>query len=268
VNAADLPPLGSFRRGLLVQRRVIGALMMREVISRFGRANLGVLWLLGEPMMFTMGVAALWFAADMNHGSSIPIVSFAITGYSSVLMWRNGVGRCSRALQENLNLLYHRHVQAIDVLLTRILLEICGATASFVVLSTLFIALESVAPPADMSLVLFGWLMLAWFAFALAINIGALTSWSHLVERFWHPTSYLLFPLSGAAFMVEWLPPLAREVVLLLPMVHGLEIMREGFFGPMVKTHYDMGYMATCCLVLTLTGLFLTREAARRVEAE
>jgi len=29
-----------------------------------------------------------------------------------------------------------------------------------------------------------------------------------------------------------------------------------------------MAYMATCCLVLTLTGLFLTHDAARRVEAE
>jgi capsular polysaccharide transport system permease protein len=50
--------------------------------------------------------------------------------------------------------------------------------------------------------------------------------------------------------------------------VHGVEILREGYFGSVVKTHYDVGYLATCCLVLTLTGLFLTREAARRVEAE
>jgi capsular polysaccharide transport system permease protein len=268
VSTLDGAPLGSVRRGLLVQRRVIGALMMREVIARFGRANLGALWLLGEPMLFTMGVTAMWYAAGLNHGSSIPIVAFAVTGYSSVLMWRNGVGRCTSALQQNLNLLYHRNVQAIDVFLTRILLEIGGATASFAVLTTVFIALEMIQPPPDMMLVLFGWLMLAWFACALALNIGALTSWSHLVERLWHPISYLLFPFSGAAFMVDWLPPAAQEVVLLLPMVHGVEILREGYFGSVVKTHYDVGYLATCCLVLTLTGLFLTREAARRVEAE
>lgn len=268
MSVVDEAPAGSLRSGLTVQRRVIGALLMREVITRFGRRNLGVLWLLGEPMLFTLGVAALWVASGADHGSSLPIVAFAVTGYSSVLMWRNGVGRCANALQVNMNLLYHRNVQAIDVLLTRVLLEIAGATASFVVLMAVFIALESVAPPADMALVLFGWLMLAWFACSLALNIGALTAWSHLVERLWHPTSYLLFPLSGAAFMVDWLPPAAREVVLLLPMVHGVEILREGYFGPVVRTHYDMGYMATCNLVLTLTGLFFTREAARRVEAE
>lgn len=259
---------GNLVRGLRVQRRVIGALLMREVITRFGRRNLGVLWLLGEPMIFTLGVTALWLAAQMDHGSALPIAAFAVTGYSSVLMWRNTVGRCTHALQQNLALLYHRSVQALDVFLTRILLETGGATGSFIVLSVFFVAVEVIAPPVDMGMVVAGWLMLGWFAAGLALTVGALTTWSHLVERLWHPVSYLLFPLSGAAFMVEWLPPRAQEVVLLLPMVHGVEMLREGWFGNAVRTHYDVGYMATWSLALTLVGLFLTREASRRVEAE
>jgi ABC-type polysaccharide/polyol phosphate export permease len=261
-------PTGSFMRSLAIQRRVMGALLMREVITRFGRDNLGVLWLVGEPMLFTMGVAVLWSAAGMNHGAGIPIVAFAITGYSSVLVWRNTVGRCNSAIQQNISLLYHRNVRVIDVMATRILIEVCGASGSFIVLSVFFIAVELVAPPVDMLQVLGGWLMLVWFGAALALTMGALTSYSELIERIWHPTAYLLFPLSGAAFMVDWLPPAFQKTVLLLPMVHGVEMVREGFFGNSVRTHYDVAYMATCCLVLTLTGLFLTHDAARRVEAE
>jgi ABC-type polysaccharide/polyol phosphate export permease len=261
-------PEGSFMRSLAIQRRVMGALLMREVITRFGRDNLGVLWLVGEPMLFTMGVAVLWAAAGMNHGAGIPIVAFAITGYSSVLVWRNTVGRCNSAIQQNINLLYHRNVRVIDVMATRILIEVCGASGSFIVLSVFFIAVELVAPPVDMLQVLGGWLMLVWFGAALALTMGALTSYSELIERIWHPTAYLLFPLSGAAFMVDWLPPAFQKTVLLLPMVHGVEMVREGFFGNTVRTHYDMAYMATCCLVLTLMGLFLTHDASRRVEAE
>lgn len=261
-------PEGSFMRSLAIQRRVIGALLMREVITRFGRDNLGVLWLVGEPMIFTLGIVALWTAAGMNHGSGIPIVAFAMTGYSSVLVWRNTVNRCSMAIQANLSLLYHRNVQVIDVMLTRIALEVAGATASFIVLSVFFIGAEWVVPPVDLLQVLGGWLMLVWFGAALALTMGALTSYSHLVERLWHPAAYLCFPLSGAAFMVEWLPPAAQKFVLLLPMVHGVEMVREGYFGNTVRTHYDAAYMATCCLALTFAGLFLTRDAARRVEAE
>ena len=257
----------SFWRSLQIQRRVIHALLMREVITRFGRENIGVLWLIGEPMVFTLGITALWSAAGMNHGSSLPIVAFAITGYSSVLMWRNSVNRCNAGIQSNFNLLYHRNVRVLDVFVTRILLEMAGATASFLVLVTFFTAIEWMELPADPLLVVSGWLMLAWFGAALAVLVGAASAYSELVDRIWHPTAYLLFPLSGAAYMVDWLPAKAQAVVLLLPMVHGVEMLREGYFGHVVRTHYDAVYMAQVNLVLTLLGLLLVRDAARRAEA-
>lgn len=250
---------------LAIQKRVIWALLMREVITRFGRENLGVLWLVAEPMLFTLGVTALWSAANLNHGSSLPIAAFALTGYSSVLVWRNTVSRCNSGIQSNTNLLYHRNVRVIDVFWTRIMLEEAGATASFLILGVFFTWIEWIEPPHDALLVAFGWLMLCWFGAALALVIGAATAYSEIVERLWHPASYLLFPLSGAAFMVDWLPPAAQEVILLLPMVHGVEILREGYFGNAVRTIYDMGYMAKVNLVLTLLGLFLVRDAGRRV---
>jgi ABC-type polysaccharide/polyol phosphate export permease len=261
----ELAP-GSFLKSLRVQWRVVQALMMREVITRYGRENLGVLWLIAEPALFTLGVSALWTAAGLNHGSSLPIVAFAITGYSSVLMWRNTASRCNSALIHNFNLLFHRNVQVIDVFITRIMLELAGTTASFTLLSLFFISINVISPPIDLLQVIGGWLMLAWFGAALGMVLGAATAYSELVDRIWHPTSYLLFPLSGAAFMVEWLPQRAQDVVLLLPMVHGVEMVREGFFGDAVRTHYDANYMTLCCLVLTLIGLLLVRDAGRRVE--
>jgi ABC-type polysaccharide/polyol phosphate export permease len=66
--------------------------------------------------------------------------------------------------------------------------------------------------------------------------------------------------------MVEWLPKSFQRVVLLLPTVHGVEMIRHGYFGNIVPSHYDVGYMATCCLVLSLLALYVVREASRRVE--
>jgi ABC-type polysaccharide/polyol phosphate export permease len=151
-------------------------------------------------------------------------------------------------------------------LLTRILLEISGATVSFTVLSVLFIFVGWMTTPVDLLEVVFGWIMLAWFATSLALLVGAGTAFSEIVERIWHPAAYLLFPLSGAAFMVDWLPPAMQKVVLLLPMVHGVEMLREGYFGDVVRTHYEVGYMASCCLVLSLAGLYVVRQASQRVE--
>jgi capsular polysaccharide transport system permease protein len=257
----------SLLRSFAVQRRVLGALMMREIITRYGRENLGFLWLFVEPMIFTLGVAALWTAVGLNHGSSLPIVAFAITGYSSVLLWRNCVSRCCMAIQPNLNLLYHRNVRVLDIFLTRIVLEVAGATISFSVLSLIFIWSGWMTAPVDMLRVLAGLAMLTWFGFSIALLVGAGTAYSETIEKLWHPASYLLFPLSGAAFMVDWLPPAFQNTVMLLPMVHGVELLRDGYFGNAVRTHYDIGYMSACCLILTLCGLLLVRGAGRRVVA-
>jgi ABC-type polysaccharide/polyol phosphate export permease len=249
-----------------IQRRVLNALLMREIITRFGRDNLGVLWLVVEPMLFTLGVTTLWTLAGLHDGSPIPIVAFAVTGYSSVMMWRNSASHATSAVAQNKSLLYHRNVQIIDVLLTRTILEIGGATCSFIVLSAVFIFIGWMPLPVDPFEVIFGWLMLAWFGASLALLIGAGTAFSQIVERVWSPAAYLLFPMSGAGFMVDWMSADLQKFVLLLPMVHGTEMLREGYFGNVVKTHYDFGYMAGCCLALSLGGLYLARQATRRLE--
>src|SRR3984885_13882511 len=162
MNAArgDSPFLQSFA----IQIRVLHALMMREVITRYGRDNLGVLWLVGEPMIFTIGVATLWSAAGLSHGGTgIPIVAFAVTGYSSVLMWRNATSQCSAGIEQNKPLFFHRSVLIIDVFLTRIALEIIGASSSFIILGTFFTFIGWMPAPDNISLVLAGWLLLAWF---------------------------------------------------------------------------------------------------------
>lgn len=256
------------RNSWIIQRRVIGALLMREVLTRFGRHNIGFLWLFVEPMMFTLGVTALWTLAGAAHGSNLPIVAFALTGYSSVLLWRNMPSRCISAIGPNLALMYHRHVKVIDIFTARLVLEAAGATISFVVLGLFFSFIGWINPPEDISKVLFAWFMLTWFGFSLAILLGSLSEGSEMVEKLWHPGSYLLFPLSGAAFMVDALPKVAQEVVLMLPMVHGVELLREGYFGSSYKAHYDLSYMALVCTCMTLLGLAKTRQISRTVMPE
>ena len=128
-------------RSFKVQLRVIGALLMREVLTRYGRHNIGFMWMFAEPMLFTLGVTTLWTLVNIRHGANIPICAFAVTGYSSVLLWRNMPNRCVGAIEPNLALMYHRNVKLIDIFAARILLEVAGATTSFIVLSIFFISL-------------------------------------------------------------------------------------------------------------------------------
>lgn len=251
-----------------IQFRVIGALLMREILTRYGRHNVGFLWVFVEPMMFTLGITALWTLTKATHGSSLPITEFAITGYSSVLVWRNCAGRCALAIQPNLSLLYHRNVRVIDLFLTRILLELAGATASFVVLSTIFIFAGLMSLPHNIALIIAGWIYLCLLGTGLGLLLGALSERSEAIERIWHTIAYLMFPLSGAVFMVEWLPPAAQRIVYWIPMVHGTEMLRGGYFGNLVAPHYDIEYMMFVSTSLLLVALLFVRDAGKRVEPQ
>lgn len=260
--ARHYPRRPSLARSWVIERRVVWALLMREILTRYGRHNIGFLWLFVEPMLFTLGVTALWTATEAVHGSDLPIVAFAITGYSSVLLWRNMPFRCIGAMEPNLSLLYHRNVRPLDIYMARLLLEVAGATMSFVLLVLFFAFIGWLDFPEDVIQVLGGWLMLAWFGSSLALFLGALSETHETIEKLWHPMSYLLFPLSGAAFLVDALPPGAQTAVLFLPMVHGVEYLREGYFGSEIRAHYDLTYMAICNIVLMLFGLAQERRVS------
>lgn len=77
-----------------------------------------------------------------------------------------------------------------------------------------------------------------------------------------------MFPLSGAAFMVASLPPLAQQIVLYLPTVHGVEMVREGWFGARARAIYDVGYVIPFNLVLAMLAMLQVRKVARRVVPE
>ena len=259
---------GHLADSLRINRRIIAALLVREMLTRYGRHNIGFLWLFVEPMLFTLGVTALWTATKNLHGSNLPIVAFALTGYSSVLLWRNMPGRCIGALWANLSLMYHRNIKVLDIYIARLLLEFGGATISFAILAIAFSATGMLELPEDFLKVVAGWLLLAWFGCALAIFLGALSHASELVEKLWHPSSYLLFPLSGAAFLVAALPRFAQDIVLFVPTVHGVELVREGWFGSQARAIYDVSYLISCNLVLSLAALMMVRWISLRVVPE
>lgn len=237
---------------------------MREILTRFGRHNLGFLWLFVEPMTFTIGVTTLWTATKALHGSTLPIVPFAVSGYSSVLLWRNMPARCIGAVDPNRTLLYHRNVKVLDIYLSRLLLEVAGATISFAALTIFFSVIGWMELPEDVLKVMFGWVMLAWFGSALAILLGSLSEEYEIVDKLWHPASYLLFPLSGAGYIVDALPQGAQKLALFLPMVNGVELLREGYFGTHITAHYDLSYMAICNLGMTFVALAQLHKISKR----
>ena len=259
------PATASLWHSLRTQLRVIGALLMREILTRYGRKNIGFLWLFVDPMIFTGLIALIWSVIRTRHLDNISVVAFAVTGYSTVLLWRNMANRCLTAVEPNRSLLYHHSVKIFDFYAARILLEAVGATISFVLLAALFTLFGLMQAPYDPLQVTIGWFILAWFGASLALVVGPLTEVSPFAEKLWAPISYISFMFSGAIFLVDMLPPEAQRIMMWVPMVSGVEYLREGYFGPVVRFHYDMTYLTVFNLVLLLIGLWQVSLMKRRI---
>lgn len=249
-----------FWRGLNVQRRVVGALLMREIITRYGRHNIGFLWLLLEPIIFSVGVVILWNLLHRVHGFRVEVTPFIVIGYSSLLLWRNCSSRGIKSVEPNRSLLHHRSVKIQDIFIARMTLEVAGVSAAFILLVATMLGLDLMSVPRDMAWLVAGWLFMAWFSVGLGTILGCLSEYTDMVERIWHPTGYFLLAVSGTFFMVDWLPSGFQRAVMWVPMVHPVEMMRAGYWGNSARFHFDVAYILLVCLVMTLVALLLMAD--------
>src|SRR6266853_2931917 len=104
-----------FGRAFRVQKRIIGALFMREFMTRWGRRNLGFAWLFAEPLIFAMPVIAMWsmIRAPFEHG--IPMIAFVWSGYLPLLIFLHVTGPAMYTIKYNAAMLYHRQVTPLDI---------------------------------------------------------------------------------------------------------------------------------------------------------
>ncbi len=104
-----------FMKSLDLQVRVIGALLMREIMTRYGRDNLGFLWLLLDPIIFTVGAVLLFNTFHSSVGLKTQVTPFIFFGYSGLILWRTCPTRGIKAIEPNRVLMYHRQVKVQDI---------------------------------------------------------------------------------------------------------------------------------------------------------
>ncbi len=258
----------SFKESLMIQMRVIGALLMREIITRYGRNNIGFLWLFIEPLMITMFIVVMWKFMRADQVSSLNIVAFVLTGYPMAMMWRNASNRAIGAISGNMSLLYHRNVRVLDTILARVLLEVAGATIAQIAIMAILLAMRWIEWPADIFYMLLAWLLMALFALGLGLLICSIAFKFDAFGKLWGTFSFVMLPLSGAFFFVSTLPQQAQEYVLWIPMVHGTEMFRQGYFGSSILTMENPWYLLLCDLVLLFIGLAMVAEFSKGVEPQ
>jgi capsular polysaccharide transport system permease protein len=252
--------------GFRLQLMVIHALLLREMQTRFGRNQLGFLWLVLEPLMLAGAIATLKWATDIGFG--VPGVSpfvVALIGYLPYFTFRAVISRAPGTLRANMTLLYHSRVKLLDVVLARHALEM-AAIMTVMAMIVAGIAIWGDQPPESIPTLVAGLVLLFLLAHGLGLLAAAASARWEMAERLIHPLVYLSLPLSGALLPLYAMDPVIRDILLWNPQANIHEMVRDGFFGPILPSFYSVGYIAFCVGVVNLLGLAALRAVRPHLE--
>lgn len=255
-----------FPRAVRTQLNVLGALMMRDIHTRYGRQNLGFVWLFVEPALLGIFVALMRAFQVTVLPGGINVFAFGVIGYVIYYVFRTIIGRAATAAESNEPLLWHARVTLEDIMLARTILE----TAAVMIATAVFLVAIGVAFgswPLSWVQMGIGIILMGLLAHGFALVALAMTRFGvPVVDRVVHPILYVSIIFSGVFFMVWWMPEPVQAVILLVPIIHIFEFIREGQFGPGQPYIYDMTYALAWIVILNVYGGFALRRAKPHLE--
>ena len=246
--------------GWRIQRRVISALMIRELVTRFGRENIGFLWMMAEPLLFAGLVGIMWRYLHGPEEHGVSIVAFIASGYIPLTLFRQAVTRSTRIFSVNGSLLYHRQIKVLDFIFVRFLIEVIGAMMAFVFIAAILMILNEFPVPADIGALLTGWFLYCMFTFSLCLVLAPLSEMSDVLEK--------LMPVTIYITMISCLAPQLQRFMLYSPFMSPMELIRHGIFGDRVHAIWDLTVPISSTIILMVIGLALCRHIRRQLVVE
>ena len=251
--------------GLRTQGRVLGALILRETITRYGRSPLGFLWAVIEPAAFIALLSLLFSQIAHTPPAGRSFLMFYATGYVAFHWFHDIASVTARSVQVNRPLLAFALITPLDTVLARFLLQaLTGIAVGVIIFGTiLWVTGEPVRiEPVN---------LMASFALAalLGLGVGLANCWLFACSRTWELTwgviSRPLFLVSCVFFSFWSMPAMVRDVLWYNPLIHSVGLLRAGFYPGYETAHVAPGYVLAIALALGLGGLFAIRAAPARL---
>jgi capsular polysaccharide transport system permease protein len=246
-------------RSLIIQFRVIFALILREARVRHGRSRAGYLWTIVEPVLL-IGALTFLFANVRSVGvSGAEFAVFFATGVLPFQLFRNSSQYISLSFEANAPLLNYPYVKKIDTVIARAVLDFC--THIFVITLVLSFQIYVInAPfPADIPMMLFIIVILMAFAIGAGLCVAlmrqAFPSFANIYLILMGPS----FFISGVFFSLSSLPVFFREILIWNPIIHGVEGFRSAYYQGYRSADLDLSYLFWWAFSLIFIGLLAER---------
>ncbi|WP_444908809.1 ABC transporter permease [Microbulbifer sp. TRSA005] len=243
-----------------IQWDVIYALLVREMKTRFGKWKLGYAWVLLEPAMHIMVLAAIFSFLGRDFYPGIPTMLFMLAGIAPFLFFSHCFNKSIAAVDSNRGLFNYRQLRPFDAVVSRVMLEFVIYLVSLVALLGI-LAWFGVSATFNnfLLLVVVNFLYLCFcFGMSLALCVGGakypeMSKFGSLIQR-------PLYFMSGVFFSLEQVPEQYHPYLSWNPLLHVIELTREGLFSSYHGMFANLPYLAFSSLVMLGFGLLVYRS--------
>lgn len=243
----------------VVQLRVLFALLMREMTTRFGRSSGGYVWAVLEPVgvVAVLSLVFVQIARTPSLGDSFPLF-FAI-GYLVYQTWRDIANQLGTAVRVNRPLLAFPRVTLMDTLLARFALQI--VTSIFVATLVLgaLIAFDGERISLDIAPVALTLALTALLGLGVGTFNAVMFVYFSAYERVYNIVTRPLMLISGIFFIFEDMPSGVQDVLWWNPIIHLTGLFRTGFYPSYEAAYVSIVYVFTIALAHLFFGALLLR---------
>lgn len=260
-QAASPPP-----SALTIQARVIGALFMRELKTRFD-GPFGVLSIIVEPLALAALITGSRYirrTGGAEFGLHEPFMFFVIS-YAGFFLFRRIIAGAVGSVESNNTLMFHRNITVLDLVFSRNLLEFAVVTT----ILTLIVIVAGFAIdswPVGIPVMLGAAVLMFLLSQGFALCLGCIAAMSPGIGRLLGRLTFLALPFSAVFHSIDSMNLFLRSITVWVPMAHLSEMLREGYFGDAVTSYYDVGYVLAWIIGSTFIGLVAVRAVRRRLE--
>lgn len=253
-------------QGFVVQRRVIKALMLREVHTIYGDAKLGYLWVLIQS---AFGIGVFWAMRVFLHAQNphgMPVAVFLIIGFGVWYVISDCISKCMNAVRSNLSLLTFPQVTELDVMLGRVIV-ICVTQLLVTVLLLGAAAAMGIAVTLYSAGLLFSCMaLIPAFGLGCGALLSALAVFFPSIERIVPLVMRLLFFVSGVFFSVTSFTKDIADILSYNPILQLVELSRCAFSFSYPRDGLSLTYISVVSLSVLALGLLLERYVRPRRE--
>ena len=243
-----------FIRSLQAHYRVVVALMLREIATRYGRSPGGYIWAIIEPLGNVLILTALFSFMARTPAVGRTFALFFATGFFIFHAYRSTEAYVSKALNGNRSLLTFPVVTPYDVVIARWFLQILTLIVIFPVLFTcvdLFI---------DETIRMNALILVQAFTIACLFALGAAMLNTIIFRKFpfyekiFRIITGPLLLVSGVIILPENLPHPYGDILAWNPLVHLVAFFRTGFYPVYRAESLDMTYLLVWTVMLLFAG--------------